>query len=166
MELTFAPRGILQINDARIIYKNFRGEAGPYNKAGDRDFTLVIPNMEIAEQLQNDKNRDGVGWNVRIKAPRTPEEEPFITLKVKVKFNDRGPRVFLESNGVKRKLTEDTVEMLDFIDIASVDLDIRPYDSERNGEFYRTAYLDAIWVTQNVDRFSARFAEEESPEED
>ena len=26
MELTFAPKDILQVNDTRIIYRNFRGE--------------------------------------------------------------------------------------------------------------------------------------------
>ena len=28
MELYFAPRGILQIDNARLVFKNFRGEGG------------------------------------------------------------------------------------------------------------------------------------------
>ena len=56
MELTFAPRGVLQIDDARIIFRNFRGEGGKFNKEGDRNFALIIPNEEMAEALQNDVN--------------------------------------------------------------------------------------------------------------
>ena len=32
MNITFAPRGISQIDDARIIYRNFRGEGGKFNR--------------------------------------------------------------------------------------------------------------------------------------
>ena len=63
MELTFAPRGILQIDDARIIYRNFRGEGGKFNREGDRYFAVVIPKQELADELLNR------GWNVKIKPP-------------------------------------------------------------------------------------------------
>ena len=43
-------------------------------------------------------------------------------------------------------------------------MDIRPYDNVVNGKPYRTAYLQAIWVVQEVDRFTDRLAEEEYPE--
>lgn len=42
MELVFAPRNVLQINDARIIFKNFKGEGSKFNKEGDRNFALLI----------------------------------------------------------------------------------------------------------------------------
>ena len=42
MELYFAPRGILQIDNARLVFKNFRGEGGKFNKEGDRNFALLI----------------------------------------------------------------------------------------------------------------------------
>lgn len=161
MEMTFAPRNVVQINDARITFRNFRGEGSMYNKPGDRNFALVIPTMEQAEELMNDKNRYDVGWNVKIKAPREEGDSPFIYLPVKVKFNDRGPKVFLESNGRKIELNEDTIEMLDHIDIASVDLDIRPYDDEMNGRAFRSAYLQGMWVVQNLDRFEDRFADDD-----
>jgi hypothetical protein len=56
--------------------------------------------------------------------------------------------------------------MLDHIDIQSVDLDIRPYDGEGRFGAHRTAYLQSIYVVQNIDRHEARFAEEEYPYED
>ena len=57
------------------------------------------------------------------------------------------------------------VSIVDEIDIRSVNLDVRPYDWEVNGKTGRTAYLQSMEVIQNIDRFAARYAEEESPEE-
>ena len=157
MELTFAPKDILQIDDARIIFRNFRGEASKYNNEGNRNFALIIPNEEMAEELTKR------GWNVKIKPPRDDEDDPFMYLPVKVKFNDRGPAVYLVSGKNRKKLDEDTVDILDRVDIASVDLDVAPFDWDVNGKTGRAAYLRSIYVTQDVDRFAARFADDESP---
>lgn len=165
MKLTFAPRGVLQIDEARITFRNFRGEGGKFNKEGDRNFALIIPDEEMAEALQNDVNQYGAGWNVKIKPPREEGDKPFMYLSVKVKFSSRGPIIYLQSGNNRVKLTEDTISMLDEIDIESVDLNIRPYDDEINGKPFRAAYLQSMWVTQNIDRFTARFASEEYPEE-
>lgn len=159
MELTFAPRDILQIDDARIIYRNFRGEGGKFNREGDRNFAVVIPKQELADELLNR------GWNVKIKPPKDEEDSPFMYLPVKVKFNDRGPQVYLRTGDRVNRLDEETISMLDDIDIRSVDLDIRPYDWDVNGKSGRTAYLQSIEVIQEIDRFAARYAEEEHPED-
>lgn len=159
MELTFAPRGILQIDDARIIYRNFRGEGGKFNREGDRNFAVVIPKQELADELLNR------GWNVKIKPPKDDEDSPFMYLPVKVKFNDRGPQVYLRTGDRVNRLDEETISVLDDIDIRSVDLDIRPYDWDVNGKSGRTAYLQSIEVIQEIDRFAARYAEEEHPED-
>lgn len=164
MELTFAPRDILQIDDARIIFRNFRGEASKYNRAGDRNFALVIPSEKIANDLVD------LGWNVKIKPPKEDGDDPFMYLPVKVKFNERGPQVYLRTGEAVNKLDEESVAVLDDIDIVSVNMDVRPYDwiiqegtkDEKRG---RTAYLQSIEVVQNIDRFAARYAEEEHPEE-
>ena len=153
MEIIFAPRDILQINNARIVYKNFSGKPSAFNREGDRNFSLVIPNIEIADALK-DK-----GWNIKIKPPREEGDEPFITMPVKIKFNDRGPRVYLQNSLEGRNrvmLDEDAVGMLDHVDIINVDLDIRPFDWEVQGKTGRTAYLQSICVTQEVDRFLDR----------
>jgi hypothetical protein len=159
MELTFAPRDILQVNDTRIIYRNFRGEGSKFNREGDRNFAMIIPTQDLVDELINR------GWNVKIKEPREEGEEPFMYLPIKVKFNDRGPQIYLVTGDRTNRLDEDVVSMLDDIDIRSVDLDIRPYDWEVNGKTGRTAYLQAMEVTQEIDRFAARMAEEEHPEE-
>ena len=159
MNVTFAPRGIVQIDNARIIFRNFSGRGDKFNREGDRNFALYITDEDIKDALIKE------GWNVKIKPPRDENDTPFMYLPIKVKFNDRGPNVYLVTGDRRVKLDEDTVECLDDIDILNVDLDIRPYDWEVNGNIGRTAYLQSMQVTQEIDRFAARYAEEEYPEE-
>ena len=154
MRLTFAPKEILQIDDARIIYRNFAGVGGKYNREGDRNFAVVIPDEELAEKKKKK------GWNVKIKPARDEGDIPFMYLPVKVKFNDRGPAVYLQTGNKRNKLDEASIDCLDNVDIMCVDLDIRPYDWVVNGKEGRTAYLQSIKVVQEIDRFAAQFVEE------
>lgn len=149
MNITFAPRNILQIDDARIVYRNFSGIGSKFNREGDRNFAVVIDDQEVVDALLDQ------GWNVKIKPPRDVDDEPFMFLPVKVKFNDRGPNVYLKSGRNMVKLGEEEVSCLDDMDILSVDMDVRPFDWEVNGKTGRTAYLQSIRVTQDLDRFAA-----------
>ena len=155
MHITFAPRGILQIDDARLVYCNFSGAGSKYNREGDRNFAVVIPDQEIADAMVEE------GWNVKIRPPRDEDDAPFMYLPVKVKFNDRGPIVYLRTGNSKNELDEESISCLDNIYITSADLDIRPYDWEVNGKTGRTAYLQSLRVTQEVrDRFANWYSEE------
>ena len=150
MEITFAPKDILQIDDARIVYRNFSGTGSKFNREGDRNFAVVIPDQDVVDELVNR------GWNVKIKPPRDEDDTPFMFLPVKIKFNERGPKVYLQSGDKTVELDEESVDCLDDVDILGVDLDIRPYDWEVNGKQGRTAYLQSIHVVQEIDRFAAR----------
>lgn len=165
MHLTFAPRGILQIENARITYKNFAGKPGQFSREGERDFTLIIDDQEACDAMLEDVNRDGAAWNVKIKDPRDEQDTPFMTLKVKVKFSDFGPRVYLKSGGRTVRLTEETIGCLDNMDIENIDLAIRPFDNITNGKPYRTAYLDSMHVTQRLDWLMEKYSLDEFPEE-
>ena len=154
MNINFLPRGILQIDDASIIYRNFAGVGSKFNREGDRNFAVRIPDTELADKLVEE------GWNVKIKDPKEEGDLPFMFLPVKIKFNDRGPVVYLKTGRNMVKLDEESISCLDNIDILGVDLDIRPYDWEVNGKTGRTAYLQSICVTQDIDRFAARYEEE------
>ena len=155
MEITFAPKDILQIDDARIVYRNFSGTGSKFNREGDRNFAVVIPDQDLADELVNR------GWNVKIKPPRDEDDTPFMFLPVKIKFNERGPKVYLQSGDKMVELDEESIDCLDDVDILSVDLDIRPYDWEVNGKQGRTAYLQSIHVVQEIDRFAARMQQAE-----
>ena len=155
MNVTFAPRGILNIDEAKIIFRNFEGRGDKFNREGDRNFAVVIPTEDLADRLVKD------GWNVKVKPYRDDQEAPFMYLPVKIKFNDRGPNCYLVTAGKANRLDEESIGILDDIDILNVNLDIRPYDWEVNGKAGRTAYLQGIEVIQRVDRFAARYAEED-----
>lgn len=153
MRITFAPREILQIDDAKIIFKNFEGRGDKFNREGDRNFSILIQDPDIADELMER------GWNVKIKEARDEDDGPFMRLPVKVKFSDYGPKVYLKSGKPEPvELDEESIGCLDQIDIESVDMDIRPFDWEVNGRTGRTAYLQSIHVTQRIDRFAARYA--------
>lgn len=153
MHLTFAPKGILQIDDARIIFRNFEGRGDKFNREGDRNFSLLIEDPNTADALIKE------GWNVKIKEGRDEDDGPFMRLPVKVKFTDYGPNIYLITGGRRNELDEESIACLDNIDIESVDMDIRPYDWEVNGRTGRTAYLQSMQVIQRIDRFAARYAD-------
>lgn len=155
MNITFAPRDILQIDDAKIVYRNFAGVGSKFNRDGDKNFAVVIEDEAVANELVER------GWNIKIKPARDENDTPFMILPVKVKFTERGPSAYLKSGSATRRLDEDSIACLDDVDILSVDLDIRPFDWEVNGKQGRTAYLQSIYVTQEVDRFAARYEDQE-----
>ena len=155
MHINVISNGVLQIDGAKIIYRNFAGIGSKFNREGDRNFSLLIEDESTANELIE------LGWNVKIKEPREVGDTPFMHLPVKVKFNERGPKAYLYAGGPKAvELDEESIACLDDVDIMTVDLDIRPYDWEVNGKTGRTAYLQSIHVTQEVDRFAARYRDE------
>jgi hypothetical protein len=147
------PNDILSMEDVRIIFRNFKGEEGMYNRAGARNFAVVLPE-DVAEQLAND------GWNVKLLKARPDDDEvddqgntipgrPTPYLSVAVEFDKgRPPTVNMigMSSGRRTQLDKDTVDVLDSVDIGKIDLTVRPYDWEVNGNTGRKAYLQAIYV--------------------
>lgn len=159
--MNYSYRGkILEIEDARIIFRNFKGEASKYNAKGNRNFSVVIPDKEMAMELKND------GWNVKDLPPREPGDDPLFYIPVKVKYNDygRGPAAYIESGNNVTRLNEETIGTLDEIEILSVSMDLRPFEWElADGKSGTAAYLQAIKVVQNIDRFGAKYAEDDLP---
>lgn len=165
MEISFVNdsrgRRLLNIEDAKIIWTNFSGEATKFTREGEQYFTLLIPTEEMYEALKNDVNDDGVAWNVKYSEPRTPDEEPFIRMKVKVKFNEYGPKVYLKSGNSTTELNAETIKCLDRMAMSRVDMYIRPFDGIANGAPFRAAYLQSMHVTQDLyaDPYASRLTE-------
>lgn len=154
----------ISIENARIIFRNFRGQASQYNREGQRNFCVVLDNPALVEKLTED------GWNVRIRTPREEGEEARYYLQVAVSFQNIPPRIIQITRKRKQELNEDTVGNLDFAEILNADLVIRPYSwviqegtkNERRGV---KAYLKTLYITIDEDEFAAKYAEDEFPEE-
>jgi len=80
----------LTIEDATILFRNFAGLEGQYNRAGDRNFSVIIPDPEVADKLLLD------GWNVRLLKASPDDQDPAKhCLEVAVNFNNIPPKVMM-----------------------------------------------------------------------
>lgn len=146
----------IMLEDVNIVFRNFSGAEGPFNKAGDRNFGLLV-DPDSAEAMEKD------GWNIKYLKPRDEGEEPQAWLKIKVNFNGRPPKVVLISengDGQKSKtpLEESMVSILDWAPIKTVDLIVTPYEWTVNGNTGVSAYLQSLYVTLEQDDLEKKYA--------
>jgi hypothetical protein len=142
----------LTIENAQILFRNFSGEEGMYNRAGDRNFCVLIDDDTAASLIQD-------GWSVKYLKPREDGEKPQPYMQVKVKFGNIPPRIVLVTSRNKKELTESDVNILDWAELERVDLIIRPYNWEVNGKSGVKAYLKTGYFTIVEDKFANRYAD-------
>jgi len=145
----------ISVENAQIVFRNFSGKEGKYNPEGNRNFGVLLDD-DISKQLEED------GWNVRWLKPRDPEESPQGFLQVKVGFGNYPPKIVLISNGKKSELNENTVYILDWAELETVDLIIRPYSYDVNGRQGIKAYLKTMYVVLAPDKFAEKY--EDTPD--
>ena len=136
----------------RIIFRNFSGKEGQYNREGDRNFAVLLDDS-IANAMAED------GWNIKWLKPREDEEDetPQAYLPVSLNFKGRPPRIVLITSRGRTNLDEDSVEMLDWADIINVDLIVRPYEWTVNEKSGIKAYLQSIYVTIEEDALEMKY---------
>lgn len=140
----------INIENAILRFKNFSGEEGQYNRAGDRNFCVLIDN-DLASKLVND------GWSVKYLRPQNEGDIPQAMLPVKVSFKNIPPKVVLVTKHSRKELTERDINILDWAELEHVDLIIRPYNWEMNGRTGVKAYLKTGYFTIVEDEFAQKY---------
>lgn len=161
-----AAQNVVVMEGVRLVFRNFTGKEGPYNQEGSRNFGVILPE-DIAEQMLAD------GWNVKRLKPSQEEQEEGVEegppwLPVKIGYGKgRPPMIKMITERGSTVLDEDTVEQLDWVDIAideetgnsKVDLIVRPYNYEVRGSTGISAYLQSLYVTIEEDPLQRKYAE-------
>ena len=140
----------IRIEGARIGFRNFSGEEGRFNPKGRRNFCVFLEE-DIAKDMKKE------GWNVKWLEPREEGDDPQAYLQVKVVFGKIPPKIVLVTGRGKTRLDEDTVNILDWAEIQNVDLIIRPYNWEVNGDTGVSAYIKTMYVTLREDEFETKY---------
>lgn len=141
-----------QVEDAKIIFRNFSGRPDKYNAQGGKRTFGVVLDAQVAEEMYE------AGWNVKLPDPEEEEDagrDPFI--KVEAKFEKRPPRVTMITSTGKTTLTEDTIGILDAVDFRTVDLIANASYWEVNGKGGVKAYLKTMFVTIEEDALERKY---------
>jgi len=132
------------MENARIIFRNFAGKEGKYNREGDRNFCVLLDHA-TAESMVND------GWNIKVLKPREEGEPGDPYIQVSIGFKVRPPTIVMVTSRGRTTLSEDELELLDWVDIEFVDLIVNPYEWSVNGKTGIKAYLKSFFVTIHED---------------
>jgi len=164
MQITMLSDGNVMFEDARIIFRNFAGEEDMYNAKGSRNFCILIDDPVDAEQMKKD------GWNVKDLKAREPGESDQPYLQISVGYKAFPPKIYIitgtATNDPKRtSLGEDEIEVLDWVDIQTVDVIIRPYRwTLKDGRTGIKAYVKSLFMTINEDALEQKYSDlEELP---
>jgi hypothetical protein len=145
------------LENVQILWPNFSGREGPYNREGDRSFNILLT-PEQADMLASD------GWNVKVTKARELDEgevtggEPYLPVSLHY-GKGRPPRVVLITERGRTELGEDMVEILDGVEWVNADVMIRPHDWVVTNKSGRKAYLKALYATINEDYLERKYAD-------
>lgn len=139
------------VEGARLVFRNFSGKEGQYNREGDRNFAVILDDGTAEAMLAD-------GWNVKYLQARDPEDTPTPYIQVAVNFNNRPPRVVMITSTARTNLNEESVGVLDWAEISNCDLIARAYEWTVNGKSGIKAYLQSMFITIEEDELERKYA--------
>lgn len=155
-------RATITIRDAYLLYPNFSGAEGKYNRAGDRNFSVMMNEEDGLKLLEQ-------GWtSVSPVKKRDGDDDPnvYYKLPVSVKFENYPPRIWLVEGvqdptpGAKKNmvmLDEATVDFLDRLEFSKIDMVISGSQWSVNNNSGRKAYLQTMFATLYVDELEKEY---------
>lgn len=150
-------RNPVLFEDHKIMFRNFKGAGNEYNRQGNRHFSLVLEENEAKAMMED-------GWNVRVLDKRLEEGDiPKYIIEVVVKYGKYPPKIVMITSRGRTLLTEDLVEMLDAVDVESVDLTFLPYNwsiPKKDGSVDAGVkpYLKTMYITIREDPLDLKYA--------
>lgn len=147
-ELTFL------MEDATILWPNFRGAPSQFNREGDRNFCIALPET-TAQKLTED------GWNVKLWTPNDEDGDPIFYLQVAVKFTPKPPQITVITSAARTMLSEATVANLDVLDLKVVDVFLNGYRWQVQDKSGVKAYLRTMYATVNEDPLQIKYAQKD-----
>lgn len=152
-------RNLVTIEDTTFIFRtNFSGDPERDTFGSDaRTANIIIPDEKLALELMDE------GFNIKMTKPRPGEEEGFSpTYFVSIKINydtEWPPKIYLVSGDAEPVLLdEETIDMLDSIYVANVNVVLNPYRNQRTNTC--SLYVRTMYVEQDVedDPFAHRYS--------
>lgn len=156
MARSSTPPAEITIEGAKIARRNFTGNETMYNAAGRRNFLLLLDPKD-AEKL------NGMGWNIKQFKIREDDEEgkePQSFVKVNVSFDKgRPPHIVMLTSRGRNIINEEQVELLDYVDVETLDLIVREYKYEgRQGDSGGiSVYLKSMYVKIHEDALELKY---------
>lgn len=152
----------LQLENVQILFKNFNGTKGQFNEAGNRNFSILIDDMDLAERLI------AQGWALKPLKDDEGNTEAY-HLPVRVNYGGRvAPRIYKvsESNRSSVLLEEKTVGVLDYLPIDRADILLNPYEWEVRGERGVKAYCQTAYMVIEESELDLKWAEFQAHSDD
>ena len=169
----------LVIENAKIRFHNYAGLKTDFNQPGNRNFDVILPDKDMAVAMGEK------GWNVKIRKPRDPEDDPYYTLNVRINMNSRYKPTIEQIEGrhhipydeimlgipdpekpeIRRRGPDDPDKTLDELNIDDIFIVINgsPWESQLFGSGIK-AYLDQFYFREKAPVYGSYYDEE--PEEE
>lgn len=144
---------VVNIENAKIAFRNFSGKEGRFNPAGRRNFCVILDENVAADLAEQ-------GWNIKYLKPREEGDEPQAYMSVTVNYKGgRPPKIVVVTSRNKTMVEESSVHVLDWADISNIDLVINPSSWSVQGKSGVKAYLKAAYITLNEDKFEHKYVD-------
>jgi hypothetical protein len=161
----------IKIENARILFRNFEGREDRYNKLGDRNFCVLLDEVQAKELAEN------YGLNVKFLKSREEGDPEEAYLKIAVSYKIRPPKLVMLTTRlnpeaedgieiVRTDFEENNCQVFDWVDIEKVDLIFTASPWEVNGKSGIKAYAHSVWVTIVEDELDRKYADVKYAEED